>query len=60
MTFPSAGLSPIETARYTLEMVRSLQKLAVQQDQTLLAHLLGLAAVEAKVQSDDHETALPG
>lgn len=52
-------MSPAETAQYTLQMLESLQKIAIQQDQTLLAHLLHLAAVEAKAQSVQ-ETSLPG
>jgi hypothetical protein len=50
---------PAETARYTLQMLESLQKIALQQNQSLLAHLLHLAALEAKVQGDQ-DTALPG
>ena len=52
--------SPSETARYTFEMLESLRKLALNQQQSLLAHLLGLAAMEAKSQAEAHETALPG
>ena len=59
-TPPYAGFSPSETARYTFEMLESLRKLAVKQNQRLLAHLLDLAAMEAKSQADDQETALPG
>jgi len=51
-----------ETALYTKEMLESLRKIALQQNQQLLAHLLELAAVEAKAQSElqDQETLLPG
>ena len=42
-------LTPAETARYTRDMLESLRKIAVGQNQGLLAHLLGLAAIEAKV-----------
>jgi hypothetical protein len=52
--------SPAETARYTLEMLQSLRRIATQQKQGLLAHLLELAAVEAKIQSEAQETVLPG
>ncbi|MDR3528355.1 MAG: hypothetical protein P4L57_13865 [Rhizomicrobium sp.] len=54
------GLSPTETADYTYEMLESLRKLALRQNQNLLAHLLSLAALEAKTQAEAHETALPG
>jgi hypothetical protein len=56
------GFSPVETARYTEEMLESLSRIAIRQGQSLLAHLLALAAVEAKIQSTqaDHETAFPG
>jgi len=54
------GLSPSETARYTFEMLESLRKVALGQNQSLLAHLLSLAALEAKTQAGAHETALPG
>ena len=63
MPSPSlTGFSPAETARYTEEMLESLRRIATRQGQLLLAHLLVLAAVEAKIQSGqvDHETALPG
>lgn len=53
-----APLKPSETARYTHEMLESLRKIALQQGQGLLAHLLELAAMEAKAQADQ-ETALP-
>ena len=54
------GFSPTETARYTFEMLESLRKLALNQHQSLLAHLLSLAALEAKSQAEAHEAALPG
>ena len=54
------GLSPGETAHYTYEMLESLRKLALSQNQDLLAHLLSLAALEAKSQAEAQETALPG
>lgn len=59
---PLARFSPAETARYTEEMVASLSRIAHRQGQLLLAHLLDLAAVEAKIQSGqaDQDTALPG
>jgi hypothetical protein len=51
--------TPTEGASYTLDMLVSLRKIALQQGQTVLAHLLYLAAVEAKVQADQ-DTSLPG
>jgi hypothetical protein len=59
---PLVGFSPAETARYTEEMLESLSRIALRQGQPLLAHLLDLAAVEAKIQSyhADHDTELPG
>ncbi len=53
---------PSETARYTKEMLESLKKIAVQQNQQLLAHLLDLAALEAKSLGDTqrHDTLFPG
>ncbi len=45
---PPAQVSPEESARYTREMLESLRKIALSQGQGLLAHLLGLAAIEAK------------
>lgn len=63
MPSPSlAGFSPSETARYTGDMLDSLSRIATRQGQALLAHLLDLAAVEAKIQGGqaDQDTALPG
>jgi hypothetical protein len=52
---------PSETAQYTREMLESLKKIAVQQHQHLLAHLLDLAALEAKSlgKGQDQEILLP-
>jgi hypothetical protein len=54
---PAEGLpgprpTPPETARYTREMLESLRKIAASQNQGLLAHLLNLAAIEAKHLGD--------
>jgi len=49
---PHPPISPEDSARYTRELLESLKKIALSQGQTLLAHLLGLAAVEAKHLSD--------
>ena len=51
--------TPSEGANYVYDMLVSLRKIALQQGQTILAHLLYLAAVEAKVQADQ-DTSLPG
>jgi hypothetical protein len=63
-TPPPQPLGPVETAQYTKEMLESLRKIALQQKQILLAHLLDLAAVEAKAlgesQTQTQETLLPG
>jgi hypothetical protein len=53
--------TPADTARYTHDLIESLRKMAMGQGQTLLAHLLGLAAVEAKhLAAQAQETRLPG
>jgi len=55
-------LAPAETARYSKDLLDSLRKIALQQGQSLLAHLLSLAAQEAKALSEsgyDQETRLP-
>jgi hypothetical protein len=56
------GFSPADTARYTEEMLNGLSRIALRQGQDLLAHLLDLAAVEAKIQGNqgDQDTELPG
>lgn len=45
-------LGPTETARYTYELVVSLSRIAERQGQPLLAHLLEIAALEAKTQAE--------
>ncbi len=58
---PQGGVTPEETARYTAELIESLKKIALRQGQELLAHLLDLAALEAKSLAKGHaqETRLP-
>jgi hypothetical protein len=56
---PQRSLTPAETARYTRDLLESLRKIASGQGQTLLAHLLGLAAVEAKAQGDQAQDTRP-
>jgi hypothetical protein len=58
-----SSIKPGESAKYTYDMLESLRKIALQQRQAMLAHLLNLAAMEAKAQSSqaaDQDTALPG
>jgi hypothetical protein len=59
---PLPEMGPTETAQYTKETLESLRKIALQQKQVLLAHLLELAVVEAKTlaQAQDQETRFPG
>ena len=58
---PPTPLTPAETARYTRDLLESLRKIALGQGQGLLAHLLGLAAMEAKHLGDHaQETPPPG
>jgi len=45
---PPTPVTPQDSARYTREMLESLRKIALGQGQVTLAHLLGLAAMEAK------------
>ena len=55
-------LTPNETARYTRDLIESLRKIASQQGHSLLAHLLELAAIEAKALADGdyaQDTRLP-
>lgn len=58
----NSKLEPAETARYSKDLLESLRKIALKQGHSLLAHLLGLAAQEAKSLAEvDHaqETRLP-
>ena len=58
---PLPPFTPVESARYTREMLESLRKIALGQGHDLLAHLLELAALEAKSIADQtQETRLPG
>ena len=59
---PLPEMGPAETAQYTKDTLESLRKIALQQKQVLLAHLLELAAVEAKAlaQVQSQETRFPG
>lgn len=58
---PQDRLSPIETAAYTRDILENLWKMADKQGQTLLSHLLELAALEAKFFAlQRQQTRLPG
>ena len=46
---PGPMISPEESARYTADMLESLRKIAAQQGQPILAHLLELAQAEARM-----------
>ena len=48
---PGKTISPAESARYTAEMLETLRRIAVQQNQPVLAHLLELAQSEARMLS---------
>jgi hypothetical protein len=44
-----APISAAESARYTLDMLENLRKIAIRQGQSVLAHLLELAQAEARM-----------
>jgi hypothetical protein len=46
---PAPPPSATESARYTLDMLENLRKIAVRQGQDVLAHLLELAQAEARI-----------
>jgi hypothetical protein len=46
---PAAPPSGAESARYTLDMLENLRKIAARQGQIVLAHLLELAQAEARM-----------
>ena len=59
---PLPPATPSEAAHYIRDLIESLRKMAIAHDLKLLAHLLGLAAIEAKthIQQVQHqETKLP-
>lgn len=45
--------SPIESARYTADILKELRTIATAQNQPILAHLLELAQAEALIQTRD-------
>ncbi len=58
---PRPPATPLDTALYTRDLLETLRKMALGQCHILLAHLLNLAALEAKAIADQaQETRLPG
>ncbi len=55
-------ISPSESASYTRDMLIQMRKMAQQQHQTVLAHLLSLAAEEARALKNNYkqDTLPPG
>ena len=51
----NSRLEPADTARYSKDLLESLRKIALKQGQELLAHLLGLAAQEAKSLAEGNQ-----
>jgi hypothetical protein len=49
-------ISPRESARYTIDMLENLRKMAACQRQAVLAHLLELAMAEARMLVRDSES----
>jgi hypothetical protein len=45
----SGEISPLETARYTADLLENLRKIAARQGLGILAHLLELAQAEARM-----------
>ena len=58
---PENAPSSMDSAEYTHELIESLQRMAADQGQALLAHLLKLAALEAErlTIAQRQETLLP-
>jgi hypothetical protein len=46
---PQERISPLDSARYTIDMLENLRKIARKQGHDLLAHLLELAQMEARM-----------
>jgi hypothetical protein len=53
---PCEGISPVESARYTVDMLQNLRKMAAGRGQAVLAHLLELATAEARMLVRDGES----
>ncbi|OJT95108.1 MAG: hypothetical protein BGN82_06110 [Alphaproteobacteria bacterium 65-7] len=56
---PAVLLSPAESARYTLDLLDDLRKIAQRQGQGMLAHLLELAQAEARIVIREQEATPP-
>jgi uncharacterized protein (DUF2141 family) len=58
---PALSPTPAQTAKYTVELIETLRKIASQQGQILLAHFLEIAAFEARAQASTQaqDTRLP-
>jgi hypothetical protein len=50
---PEERISPLESARYTIDLLENLRKIACNQGQIILAHLLELAQAEARMAARD-------
>ena len=50
---PQERISPLESARYTIDLLENLRKMARDQGQVILAHLLELAQAEARLAVRD-------
>jgi len=50
---PEERISPLESARYTIDLLENLRKIARNQGQIILAHLLELAQAEALMAARD-------
>jgi hypothetical protein len=46
---PEERISPLDSDRYTIDMLENLRKIARKQGHDLLAHLLELAQMEARM-----------
>jgi hypothetical protein len=55
----SPHVSPLESARYTADMLESLRRIALSHGQTVLAHLLELTQTEARLVARDCAQATP-
>lgn len=50
---PEEQISPLDSARYTIDLLENLRKMARKQGQDILAHLLELAQMEARMAVRD-------
>lgn len=56
---PPGHVSPLDSARYTADMLESLRRIALAQGHTVLAHLLELTQAEARLVVRDGSRATP-